>query len=60
MTTIKKNIKMSKENKENLNFIQLMKSFTKPFWFASIMELFERWAWYGLFEIGRASGREGG
>ncbi len=42
---------MSKEENESLNFFQLMKSFTKPFWFASVMELFERWAWYGLFAV---------
>ena len=41
---------MSTENKE-LGFIGLLKSFTKPFWLASAMELFERWAWYGLFAI---------
>jgi dipeptide/tripeptide permease len=28
-----------------------MKSFPKPFWVASAMELFERWAWYGLFAV---------
>jgi len=39
------------ENKENLSFLQLMGSFTKPFWVASTMELFERWAWYGLFAV---------
>ncbi len=39
------------ENKENLSFPQLMGSFTKPFWVASTMELFERWAWYGLFAV---------
>jgi dipeptide/tripeptide permease len=38
------------ENK-NLGFTGLLKSFTKPFWIASIMELFERWAWYGLFAV---------
>lgn len=41
---------MSTEN-NNLGFIGLLKSFTKPFWVASIMELFERWAWYGLFAV---------
>ena len=42
---------MNKENNEKLGFAQLMGSFTKPFWVASIMELFERWAWYGLFAV---------
>ncbi len=41
---------MSTENK-NLGFIGLMKSFPKPFWIASVMELFERVAWYGMFAI---------
>ncbi|HHB79977.1 MAG TPA: MFS transporter [Saprospiraceae bacterium] len=41
---------MSNENKE-LGFGALLKSFTKPFWLASVMELFERWAWYGLFAV---------
>ncbi len=37
--------------KKDLGFIGLLKSFTQPFWIASIMELFERWAWYGLFAV---------
>jgi len=41
---------MSKQN-EDLGFIGLLKSFPKPFWVASAMELFERWAWYGLFAV---------
>ena len=41
---------MSTENKD-LGFIGLLKSFTQPFWIASVMELFERWAWYGLFAV---------
>jgi dipeptide/tripeptide permease len=41
---------MSTENKE-LGFVGLMKSFPKPFWIASVMELFERVAWYGMFAI---------
>ena len=28
-----------------------MKSYNGGFWVASIMELFERWAWYGLFAV---------
>ena len=32
---------MSTENK-NVGFVGLMKSFPKPFWVASVMELFER------------------
>ncbi len=39
------------ENKKELGFIGLLKSFPKPFWIASAMELFERWAWYGLFAV---------
>jgi dipeptide/tripeptide permease len=41
---------MSTEKKD-LGFIGLLKSFTQPFWLASVMELFERWAWYGLFAV---------
>ncbi len=39
---------MSKENK---TFGQVMASYNKGFWVASFMELFERWAWYGLFAV---------
>lgn len=39
---------MSKEKK---SFIAVMKSYPKSFWVASAMELFERWAWYGLFAV---------
>ncbi len=39
---------MSKEKK---SFFQVMGSYPKSFWVASIMELFERWAWYGLFAV---------
>jgi len=28
-----------------------MSSYSRGFWVASIMELFERWAWYGLFAV---------
>lgn len=41
---------MSTEN-NNMGFGQLMKSFNKSFWTASVMELFERIAWYGMFAI---------
>ncbi len=41
---------MSTENK-NLGVWGLLKSFSRPFWVASAMELFERWAWYGLFAV---------
>jgi len=36
---------------ENKPFFQIMGSFKKTFWIASIMELFERWAWYGIFAV---------
>ena len=36
---------------ENKSFLLVIGSFKKPFWIASIMELFERWAWYGLFAV---------
>src|SRR5690606_3442869 len=37
------------ENKKS--FFQTLGSFNKNFWLASNMELFERWAWYGMFNI---------
>jgi len=40
-----------KDKKENLGFFGLLDSFPRPFWVASAMELFERWAWYGLFAV---------
>ncbi len=36
---------------EKKSFINLLLSFKSTFWVASIMELFERWAWYGLFAV---------
>ncbi len=30
---------------------KVIKSFPKVFWVANTMELFERWAWYGLFAV---------
>lgn len=37
------------ENKKTLG--QTITSLNKTFWTASIMELFERWAWYGMFAL---------
>lgn len=37
------------ENKKN--FWQTIGSLNKNFWIASIMELFERWAWYGIYGL---------
>ena len=36
---------------EKKSFFGVMKSYNKNFWVASVMELFERWAWYGLFAV---------
>ncbi len=36
---------------ENKSFLKVLSSFKKTFWIASTMELFERWAWYGLFAV---------
>ncbi|MCW3786305.1 MFS transporter [Plebeiibacterium sediminum] len=33
------------------SFFGVIKSFKKGFWLACVMELFERWAWYGLFAV---------
>jgi dipeptide/tripeptide permease len=38
-------------NTEKKSFFGVMKSYNKSFWVASAMELFERWAWYGLFAV---------
>ncbi len=32
-----------------MSFIKDIKSFPRTFWIANTMELFERWAWYGMF-----------
>ena len=37
------------ENKKS--FFETIKSMNKNFWIASTMELFERWAWYGIFTL---------
>ncbi len=39
------------KDKKDLSFGKLMGSFPRPFWIASAMELFERFAWYGMFAI---------
>lgn len=31
------------------NFSTVFRKFPSTFWWANIMELFERWAWYGMF-----------
>ncbi|SDE52035.1 MFS transporter [Riemerella columbipharyngis] len=36
---------------EKKSFFQLAKSLKPNFWWASSMELFERWAWYGMFSV---------
>ena len=36
---------------EKKSFIQTIGSFNKTFWIGSAMELFERWAWYGIFTL---------
>jgi dipeptide/tripeptide permease len=38
-------------NQKNKSFLRVMGSYPKTFWIASIMELFERWAWYGMFAV---------
>lgn len=35
----------------NKSMFSVIKSFHPSFWIASAMELFERWAWYGLFAV---------
>ncbi len=36
---------------EKRSFVDTVKSLNKTFWLASIMELMERWAWYGIFTL---------
>ena len=36
---------------EKRSFIGTLGSFKNTFWIASAMELFERWAWYGIFTL---------
>ena len=36
---------------EKKSFFGVMRSYNGRFWLASMMELFERWAWYGLFAV---------
>lgn len=31
------------------NLSKVIRKFPAPFWWANLMELFERWAWYGMF-----------
>ncbi len=37
--------------KKEKSFVKTIFSFNKSFWVGSAMELFERWAWYGLFAV---------
>lgn len=32
-------------------FIRILKKYPQTFWIANTMELFERWAWYGMFMV---------
>lgn len=36
---------------EKKSFVKTLGSFNKTFWVASVMELMERWAWYGIFTL---------
>ncbi len=36
---------------KKMGLIELFKSFPIPYWFASVFELLERYAWYGLFAV---------
>ncbi|RLD83570.1 MAG: MFS transporter [Bacteroidetes bacterium] len=40
-----------KDNKSTEPKTSIFKKFPKTFWIANTMELFERWAWYGLFAV---------
>jgi dipeptide/tripeptide permease len=32
-------------------FTKILKNYPQTFWIANVMELFERWAWYGMFML---------
>lgn len=34
-----------------MKFFKILTKFPRTFWIANIMELFERWAWYGMFML---------
>lgn len=34
-----------------IKFFRLLKAYPSTFWVVNIMELFERWAWYGMFMV---------
>jgi len=40
-----------KDNKSTGQKTSVFRKFPKTFWIANTMELFERWAWYGLFIV---------
>ncbi|OQY04883.1 MAG: MFS transporter [Bacteroidetes bacterium 4572_117] len=40
-----------KNNKSTAIKTSVFKKFPKTFWISNTMELFERWAWYGLFAV---------
>jgi POT family proton-dependent oligopeptide transporter len=37
--------------KTNQSIFQMIKSYNFNFWLANVQELFERWAWYGVFAL---------
>ena len=38
-------------NNLDMAFVKDLKSFPRTFWIANSMELFERWAYYGMFTV---------
>lgn len=32
-------------------FFKLLKLYPQTYWISNVMELFERWAWYGMFML---------
>ena len=34
-----------------MKLTKVLKTFTRPYWIANTMELFERWAYYGVFAV---------
>ena len=32
-----------------MGFVSVIKKYNKTFWASNVIELFERWAWYGFY-----------
>lgn len=48
---LKNDFKIKMQTKSDITKISIFKKFPRTFWVANTVELFERWAWYGLFMV---------